>query len=387
MNLLPFDYCVRNLGRSPARLAMTISAGALVVILIMSAAAFVGGMSKSLSLSADKANVILLGSGSEESLERSQIAGNTAGVISADLGGVKNRFGVQYVSPEVHVAMMVRRQKDGKELRALMRGFTPEAFLVHSRVQVTEGRVPLAGRNEVMVGGLAPDMMGVPDAELKPGSTLWFDNKTWTIVGRFSATGTVMDAEVWAPLTDLQLAVKRNTVSCVVVTMAGGDFDDVDAFTKQRLDLELTAIREDDYFGSIMKFYAPVRAMIWSTAIIVALAGVLGGLNTMYSAFAGRVREIGTLQALGYSRTAITVNLVEESILMSLAGTLLGAVFTLVFVNSRSLNFSMGVFQLIVDEHVLFIGLTTGLILGLIGAIPPVWRCLRLPITEALKTA
>jgi putative ABC transport system permease protein len=196
-----------------------------------------------------------------------------------------------------------------------------------------------------------------------------------------------MDAEVWAPLTDLQLAVKRNTVSCVVVTMAGSDFDDVDAFTKQRLDLELTAIREDDYFGSIMKFYAPVRAMIWTTAIIVALAGVLGGLNTMYSAFAGRVREIGALQALGYSRTAITVNLVEESILMSLAGTLLGAVFTLVFVHSRSLNFSMGVFQLIVDENVLFIGLITGLILGLIGAIPPVWRCLHLPITEALKTA
>jgi len=43
------------------------------------------------------------------------------------------------------------------------------------------------------------------------------------------------------------------------------------------------------------------------------------------------------------------------------------------------------VFGLIVDAAVLGGGLAAGVLLGLIGALPPAWRCLRLPIAEALK--
>ncbi len=176
------------------------------------------------------------------------------------------------------MAIIVRTQKDSKEeLRVLIRGFTPEAFLVHPRVQIVEGRIPRPGHDEVMVGGLTAQMMGVSDLRLKVGNTIWFDNRNWTIVGRFRARSTVMDAEMWVPLTDLQVATRRDTLSCVALTMGEADFDEVDIFTKQRLDLGLTAIQEADYFGSVMRFYKPVHAMIWTTALLVSLAGLLGG--------------------------------------------------------------------------------------------------------------
>ena len=388
MRLLPFDYGVRNLGRSPARLAATVLASALVVCLVLAAASFVRGMARSLVITSDSSNVILLAAGSEESLERSQIPGNIASLLAADLPGIKTRLGVPYVSPEIQAALIVRADRDSRdELRAVMRGFAPEAFLVHPRVQIVEGRIPRPGKDEIMVGGLVPEMMGLPEERLRLGSTLWFDNRAWTVVGRFRARGTVMDAEVWVPFTDLQVATKRDTVSGVVVTLDDADFADVDAFTKQRFDLGLVAIREADYYASIMKFYKPVHAMIWITAILIASAGVLGGLNTMYAAFAARIRELGMLQSLGYSRPAVVASLIQESLLAASAGTLLGSALSLAFVDGLAVRFSMGVFQLVIDHRVLLFGVIAGVIMGIVGALPPAWRCLRMPITEALRAA
>ncbi len=388
LGLLPFDYAVRNLGRSRKRLVATVFASALVVSLVLAAASFVRGMERSLIIGGDTSNVILVAAGSEESAERSQIPGSSSSQIAADLSGIKTRLGVTYISPEIHAALVVRTQRDSREeLRAVMRGFTPEAFLVHPRVQIVEGRMPRPGHDEIMVGGLVSDMTGLSAGRLRVGNTLWFDNRAWTIVGQFRARGTVMDAEVWVPLNDLQVATKRDTVSCVVLSLEEAEFADIDAFTKQRFDLELSAIREADYYASIMRFYKPVQVMIWATAFLVALAGLFGGLNTMYAAFAARVREMGMLQSLGYSRTAILVSLVQESVLMASAGTLLGAAVCLLFINGQAVRFSMGVFQLVVDHRVMLFGVISGLLMGLIGALPPAWRCLRMPITEALKAA
>jgi putative ABC transport system permease protein len=388
MRLLPFDYGVRNLGRSRTRLALTILASALVVLLVMTAASFVGGMAKSLVNKGIENNVILMAAGSEESLERSQIPGSAAGVVAASLPGVKNRLGVAYVSPEIHAAIIVKDDKHSAESRhAVVRGVMPEAMLVHPRAHVIQGRMPNAGNDEIMVGGLAAEMMGVPDSRLAIGRSLWFDNRSWSIVGRFAAKGTVLDCEVWVPLTDLQVATKRETVSCLVVTLDGADFSDVDAFTKQRFDLGLAAMSETDYYSSIMKFYRPVHAMVWATALLIGLTGLFGGLNTMYAAFAARVRELGMLQSLGFPRRAIMISLIQESLLASAAGTLIGAVLGMLLLNGRAVKFSMGVFQLTVDHRVLLLGIAAGFIMGILGAIPPAWRCLRLPITEALKAS
>jgi ABC-type antimicrobial peptide transport system permease subunit len=50
-----------------------------------------------------------------------------------------------------------------------------------------------------------------------------------------------------------------------------------------------------------------------------------------------------------------------------------------------TVRFSMGVFGLVIDSSVLLLALAAGLFLGVIGALPPAYRCLRLPIAEALK--
>jgi putative ABC transport system permease protein len=388
MRLLPFDYAVRNLNRSRVRLAAIVLGSALVVGLALTAGAFVRGMERCLRVDSQGSNVILLAAGSEESVERSQIDGGSAGQVAAGLSGIKTRLGVAYVSPEIHAALVLRTDRDDKEeLRAVCRGFSTESFLVHPRVEIVQGRIPEPGKNEIMVGGLTADKMGIPEARVKIGNSLWFDNRAWQIVGHFRARGTVMDAEVWVPLTDLQVATRRNTLSCVVVTLGDADFEDVDVFTKQRLDLELSAIRESDYYASIMRFYRPVQVMVWTTALLIGMAGFLGGLNTMYAAFSARVREFGTLQSLGYSRSAIVVSLVQESLLTASLGTLLAVLVGMLALHGYAVRFSMGVFQLVIDHQVILLAAFVGLSTGFVGALPPAGRCLRMPITEALKAS
>lgn len=389
MRQLPFQYALRNFGRSRVRLVASLLGSALVVLLVLASGGFVRGMQLTLDQRASlHQNVMILGTGSEEGVERSQIDASIEGIAAASIPGIKQRAGVLYASPEIHAALPVRSEPESAEtLPSVMRGVRFVALLVHPEVEIVEGRPPRAGHDELLVGSLAATRLGVPDERLDLGQQLWFDDRAWTIVGRFSAPSSVMNAEIWLPLTDLQIATNReSSLSCVIVTLESGTFADVDLFAKSRLDLEISAIREADYYASIAAFYAPIRVMILITAGLIASGGLLGGLNTMYAAFAARVREIGMLQALGFARLAIVISLSEESVFAAATGSLIGIAAGLLLLDGLAVRFSMGAFALTLDAPVVFVGLLSGLIVGLVGAIPPAVRCLRLPITEALKS-
>jgi len=386
MRLLPFDYATRNLGRSPPRLLLAVAGSALVVVLVIAAAGFVRGMRASLSLPGAERNAILLGAGSEESIERSEISMRVADIAAA-MDGVRVRLGVPYVSPEVHLALSVRIAPGDPETLTLVRGVRPVAQLVHPQVEIVEGRPPEPGRDEVMIGSLVPRKLGVANEHLPLGGTLSIDGRPWTISGRFRAPRTTMDAEIWMPLVDLQVIARRDNLSCVVVTLdpARGDFADVETLAATRLDLELAAMPETAYYGALARFYAPIRAMVLATAALIALGGILGGLNTMVAAFAARVREVGTLQVLGFPRRAIVLSLAQESVIIAATGALVAGFAAKLFLDGLAVNFSLGAFGLVVDAPVLALGLAAGVLLGLVGVLPPALRCLRLPVAQALK--
>lgn len=388
MRQLPFSYAFRNLGRSGVRLAASLVGAALVVLLVLASGGFVRGMQRTLAEHTSlHENVMILGTGSEEGVERSQIDVSVEGIAAASIPGIKERAGVIYASPEIHAALPVKQSRDSEgDHSSVMRGVRPVALLVHPEVEIVEGRPPLAGHDEIMVGALAATRLGLPDARLALGQTLHFNDRDWTIVGRFTAPNTVMNAEIWIPLTDLQIATRREaSLSCVIVTLDTARFAEVEFFTKNRLDLEITAIRERDYYASIAAFYAPIRIMVIVTAVLIASGGIMGGLNTMYAAFAARVREVGMLQSLGFTRRAIVLNLTEESVFASACGALIASAIGLALLDGVAVRFSMGAFALTLDAPVMLAGVAAGLVVGLVGAIPPAVRCLRLPITEALK--
>jgi ABC-type antimicrobial peptide transport system permease subunit len=136
---------------------------------------------------------------------------------------------------------------------------------------------------------------------------------------------------------------------------------------------------------SLQKHYQPMRLLAWTVVFLVAGAGVFAGLNMMYGAVAGRIREIATLQAVGYRRFAILVSIVQEGALLAAAGSLIAGAAALVLINGMAVRFTMGAFALRVDGVALIIGSGVGLLLGVVGALPPAIKALRLPVAESLK--
>lgn len=383
--MLPFTYAVRNLFRSKARLLQTIGGSALVVLLVMAALAINDGMKRVLSASGSPYNVILVGAGSEESIQRSEVADRAGGIAEAAVPGIAETLGVRAVSSEIHYMSYIDLG-DGSRRQAMFRGVTPQALRVHPEVRIIAGAFPAAG--QLMIGRLAWRKLGLAEADLLPGREVVLDGQTMTISGTFAAPGTVLESELWATLGDLRVLAKRDTISCVVLRLDDpADFAEADLFAKQRLDLELSALRESDYYARLSSFFKPLRVMTWITAGLIAAGALFGGINTLYAAFASRVREMATLQAIGFGRGALLASLVQESTLACLCGTLLASVAALLLLDGLTVPFSIGAFTLEIGPGVALTGILTGLFLGLLGALPPAIRCLKPALPVALRSS
>lgn len=383
--MLPLSYAVRNLFRVPARCAQIVLGAALVVLLLMLASALSSGMEAVLRSSGSERNVIVLGSGSEESVERSEVKAAVPGMLAASVTGIKTVLGRAAVSGEIHYNGFLTLPQGGESRQALFRGVTPAALLVHPEVRLMEGRFPRPG--EVMLGRLATHKMRLPEDALQVGQTIGAGDTKLTISGIFQAPGTVMEAEIWTDLGDMHAIAQRETISCAVVRLGEATFDDVEIFTLQRLDLELVALRESDYYASLSEFYTPLRAMTWVTAGLVAAGAVFGGLNTLYAAFSSRIREMATLQAVGFRRLALLSSLLQESLFATMLGVVLAAAAALLFADGLTVPFSIGTFVIDVSPAVLGIGIIGGIALAIVGALPPAWTCLRPELPAALRSS
>jgi hypothetical protein len=68
------------------------------------------------------------------------------------------------------------------------------------------------------------------------------------------------------------------------------------------------------------------------------------------------------------------------------AGALLACAAALLTLDGLAIQFSMGSFGLSVDGAAVLAGLSAGTLLGLLGALPAIVRCLSTPIPSALRS-
>ncbi|MAE52500.1 MAG: hypothetical protein CMI20_00105 [Opitutae bacterium] len=383
--MIPFSHCIRNLLRRPGQSCQLIAGSCVVVLLVMTAASMNHAMKQTLGNTGDPLNTIIVGAGSEESVERSEVKQGVAEIIGSSISGIRQIMDKPSLSPEIHFNGMLSTQ-DGKSSQALIRGVQHVALWVHQRVRILEGRFPNPG--EIMVGRLAHKKLGFNRSQLQIGQILVFNGEELIISGIFDAIGTVLEAEVWVPLQDLMTYTQRENLSCVVVTLdEARSFGDLDAFTKRRLDLELVAIQETEYYTKLSTFYKPIRWMAWICAFLLSIGALFGGLNALYASFSSRIQEFGAIQAIGFNRWKILFSLIVESSITGLIGSLLAFGIVVLILQGITVPFSIGVFVLNFTQIILALGAGTGLVLGVIGGLPPAWNCLRPSLPETLRAA
>ena len=381
--LLPWEYGVRNLARRPLRSGLTLLALATVVLLIFVVVGFIRGLERSLSVSGDPDVVLVYSVNSEENIENSAIAAHIPSLLAASLDGAKKRFGVRHVSPEMYLGTRVRTSENEAGL-GLVRGVTIQAPLVRRTVRFIDGDWPREG--EAMVGRLISAKIGSRPQATAVGENIEFEGRTWKISGYFSASGAAYESEIWCNLAELQTATKRQDLSVVAILLSpSAAAAEVELFCKERTDLELRSLPEPEYYASLQRHYGPVRMLAWLVVLLVSGAGVFAGLNMMYGAVAGRVREIATLQAIGYRRRAIMLSIVQEGVLLAAAGSLIAGGLALTLLNNTAVRFTMGAFALRIDGVAIMIGCGVGVLLGVLGALPPALKALRAEVATSLK--
>lgn len=388
------------------RTFLTFAGLTTVIVLVLVVVGFIRGLERSLAVSGDPQTALIFSLGMGENLEYSSIPMRTSDLVAASVNGIQERFGQKYVSPELYLGTQVGlpsqgtkdesqessdKSQESKDVRqanvesmGLVRGVTRAALHVRRQVEIENGDWPRPG--EIMVGQMVAAKLGATQQDLAIGKSILLEGRAWRISGVFSAGGSAFESEAWCRLDELQQAMKRQDLSIVAVALAPrGDFADLDLFCKERLDLELQTMREVDYYASLQKDYGPVRWLAWLVVLLVSGAGVFAGLNTMYGSVVGRISELSTLQTIGFVRRAVLVSLIQEGVLMAAAASLLASLVALVFVNGAAVRFTMGAFSLRIDSTAVLIGCGVGISLGFLGAIPPAFRALRMPIVDGLK--
>ncbi len=383
MRLLPIDYPIRNLGRRPSRTFLTGLACALAAGVLVAVVSFVNGLEASFSSQGRPDVALLLSTSAQRDIIRSAISPAVADLVAADIDGIAKVHGVAAVSPEIHMGTNVRLGQSDEVHAGFVRGITDRAFLVHDRVTLVEGRLP--GSGEVLVGSLVAKKLGVSDDQVAVGRTVRIENGTFRIVGRFRAPGTTIESEIWAPLNELKARAQRDDISCVFARVREPDtITDIDVFTQRRLDLELSTIRTDVYYAELASYFAPIRALAWIMAIMIATTVVLTGANSLNTTVQDRIRELATLRAIGYGGAALVTSLLIEALLLAAAAGMTGLVLARIAVQNTTFQIGMGAFALEVGGAAILAGFSGVLLIGLLGTLPASVRLLRMHVATAL---
>jgi putative ABC transport system permease protein len=151
----------------------------------------------------------------------------------------------------------------------------------------------------------------------------------------------------------------------------------------------LTMTGEREYYegqaGPLIRF---LRSLAVFVAVVTSIGAAFAAMNTMYAIVASRTREVGTLRALGFSRSAVLMAFELEGLILAIAGGFLGCLLSLLL-NGMSVSTSASLGEISFAFRVTPIDLGYGLLfaagMGFLGSLFPACRAARLAVTFALR--
>lgn len=387
--MIPIGYNIRSLFVRKTSTIATLLGITLVVFVLSAAMMLSSGLRKTLGASGSKDRAIVLRQGSEAELS-SDIDGTKLSLVLAQ-PGIKKALAGQpaAIGEQVIVVTMDKIGTEGVS-NVQIRGVPENVVLFRPEIKITAGRFPKPGTDEVMAGSkISGRFKGL---ELGQSFELR-KNRRAQVVGIFTADGSSFESEIWADIETVRTSFGRQgSLSSIRVQLSSAQsFDVFEAAIKQDKNIGLNTIREDVYFEKISEnttvFINTIGILI---ASIFSIAAMIGAMITMYASIANRGREIGTLRALGFSRATILFSFVLETLILGIAGGLLGILLTLplAFVKISMVNFSSWsevVFKFSPTLRILLTAFLFAAIVGLIGGLGPAIRAARTPALRAMR--
>ena len=384
---IPLSYNVRNVRNRWQVTLLAVSGIALVVAVFAVLMSMSEGFRLALRATGTDQNAMVVQRGSASELT-SWIPMDQRNMIVVHDAIARGPDGAPLVSPEI-VVVTVKAKTDGEPAHVTIRGLTAKGQEVRGGIRIVRGRNFSPGLEEMIVG----EKIAARVPGLEVGSRLQLQKRQWTVVGVFSSRGGAFESELWGDHDVIAQAFEREGgANALAVRLTDpGHVRALDAWIRANPQMQLQAVSERKYYedqaGPLAKI---LRGLATAVAVIMGIGAVFGAMNTMYAIVAARTREIGTLRALGFSRRAILLSFVVESVALALAGGIVGCLLALPMNGystgtGQTQSFSEIAFAFRITPEIAAAGIVFAVLMGLFGGLLPAVRAARLPITSALR--
>ena len=427
---VPINYNIRNLIERKGTTFMTaIGIGLTVAVLVISLA-LTAGLKSVFGGTGDPRQMLVLRKGVDAELT-STVSNDAYQIIRRLPGIATDAKGEPLVSPEGITVVNLPSVEAPAGMNVTVRGMLPIGLSMRE-VTILQGEMFKPGLRQIIVGESIAKRY--PDARI--GKQVRFGRGLWEVVGVFKVGESAANSEIWADLNQLrgdfeqqggssslliradipldaaiaQAAVAEREYEKAIaarkaaVKANGGKEEGIPTvedplpprlaeFRKLVADdqrLGSAVIGEKNYYAKQTQSGAPLQALGFFVAIIMAVGSAFAATNTMYAAVSRRAREIATMRALGFGRWTILFSFMLESICLALLGGIVGILLALPINGLTTgvgsfVTFSEVAFKFRVGSEAIISGLIFAAVIGAIGGFLPAWSASRKNIVTTMR--
>ena len=290
-------------------------------------------------------------------------------------------------------------------------GDYPE-FIEQEPMQITRGRFinhkDISDTRKVAVIGLGVVRELYEPGETVLGSYIKIQGVNFKVVGTYKKRSSDGDGEegqkqIFVPFTAFSLAFNRaDNVGWMAITAEDGTSitsmkEDIVGFLKEKHRVHPEDQRAVGYFDLFEQFnrveslFGAMRFIAYFVGILVLLSGIIGVSNIMLIVVKERTKEIGIRRALGEQPWSIRIQILLESLFLTLisgmAGISLGALFIYGINALLDMNGPVDMFMSpSVSLGVVMAALTILIVSGLLAGFIPAQSAIRIKPIDALRT-
>ncbi|MGD8864932.1 MAG: ABC transporter permease [Anaerolineales bacterium] len=367
---LPFGgMALQELWQRSTRSLLTLAAIGLTVGGILALEGVVRGAGSDL-------NSIALGTQAEIMIRQADATSSSQSVIDERIGNkITQLEGVEYVSGMIMTAVTL---PEGGGL-FMLQGYSPTEFAIR-RFPIVEGQ-SLTGNRQILLGRVMAETLGkgVGDVIEVGGSRfrisgIFETGVAWEEIG---GVITLRDAQSFLgrprKVTMLAVKVEDPNQAEAVVSLINNQYPSVLAslsgsFAEQTPDMKLS------------------NYLLGGISVLAIAGGGLGVLNTMFMSVLERTREIGVLRALGWGSGRVMQQIVQESLIMGVAGGGLGVAFAFTLTGLLKLMPAVGDALTPLWHWTQFLRAGgIALALGVVGGLYPAFRATHIKPIDAIR--
>jgi len=263
-------------------------------------------------------------------------------------------------------------------------GWEPDTFLFEG-VELIQGRRPVAGKNEAMVGIVLKRVLD------KEGQTqIKIKDQIFDLVGVFKSSSPFEQSAIVMPLGGLQDALRQEGQASFINVKLKSAFRSDEAIEGVLKEMEIalpkvSAMRADAFVAEKTKFIVMGEQFSFLVSLITIIAVALGLANTMVTSSFEKKKFLSILLAIGWPKIAIAVLFICESLVVAFIG---GALGILMGFKVTAYIFSMTSIQAFVPELslVFILKIVVMLLTGaLFAGLVPAWITLNSNPVEVIR--